>query len=166
MPPLPGTGAGPTLGPPRAPGLPPDSLLPPPPVLPGVPPVPLPDAKTGDPKKAEPKKDDPKKSRLEGPRRERATVVMSVPARATVTVEGRALGGTGGERSFRTPELAAGQEFAYTVRAVIDLGGPEEVETLEIKVTAGETSRASFEKLFAKVEAAAARSVADGKPGK
>jgi uncharacterized protein (TIGR03000 family) len=155
MPPLPGTGTSPTLGTPKAPGLP-ESLIPPPPVLP------QPDAKKDEKKKDE-KKDDGKKSRLEGPRRERATVVISVPARATVTVEGHALNGTGGERSFRTPELAAGEEFVYTVRAVIELAGREEVETREITVTAGETSRASFEKLFAKVEAAAARSVAGGK---
>ena len=36
---------------------------------------------------------------------------------------------------------------------------------MRVKVKAGETSRVSFEKLFAKLEAATARSVADGKLG-
>jgi uncharacterized protein (TIGR03000 family) len=89
--------------------------------------------------------------------------VVSVPARATATVEGQALKSMGVERMFRSPELAPGREFVYTVRAVIEVSGREEVETQQVKVTAGETSRVSFEKLFAKIEAAAARSVADAK---
>ncbi len=83
-----------------------------------------------------------------------------------MTVEGQPLTSTGSERSFHTPELVPGQEFVYTVRAVIDLSGREEVEVQQVKVTAGETSRASFEKLFAKVESAAARSLAEGRRGK
>ena len=89
-------------------------------------------------------------------------MVLSVPARATVTVEGQ---GLEYRRRAVIPRARScpGQEFVYTVRAVIELSGREEVETQHIKVTAGETSRVSFERLFAKVEAATARSVADGK---
>jgi uncharacterized protein (TIGR03000 family) len=169
MPPLPGA-KGPGTVAPMVPGgptpIPPDSLLPAPPMVPGSPAIPLPDVKKDEPKKDEPKKDEPKKDekkRLDAGRRERATVVVSVPSRATVTVEGHPINGTGGERSFRTPELAPGHEYVYTVRAVIDLSGREEVEVQEVKVAAGETSRASFEKLFAKVESAAARSVAESR---
>jgi uncharacterized protein (TIGR03000 family) len=158
MPPLPGTknagmGTAPTI-----PAVPPDSLLPPPPIVP--------DAKKDQQKKDELKKDESKKEspkRLDAGRSERATVVISVPSRATVSVEGEPLKSTGGERSFRTPELDPGKEFVYTVRAVIQLGGKDEIEVQQIKVTAGETSRASFEKLFAKIESAAAGSVAGGK---
>jgi len=167
MPPLPGARDNtPTPG--TSP-VPPDSLLPPP-MVPGLPPIPAgPDAKkdqpkTDAPKSAEPKKESPK--RLDAGRPQRATVVLSVPSRATITVEGEPLKSTGGERSFRTPELPPGKEFAYTVRAVIDLNGREEVEVQKVTVTAGETSRASFEKLFAKVESAAARSLVDSKGGK
>jgi uncharacterized protein (TIGR03000 family) len=161
MPPLPG-------GTPKAgtSASPPDSLLPPPPPIFRDPPAaPLPpDVKKDEPrKKDEPKADAPKKGSTDAGRPARATVVLSVPARATVTVEGQALTSTGGERSFRSPEIAPGQEFVYTVRAVIEVSGREEVETRQVKVTAGETSRISFEKLFAKVDAAAARSVAGGK---
>ena len=83
-----------------------------------------------------------------------------------MTVEGTALTSTGSERSFRTPELNPGEEFVYEVKATIPLSGRDEVETIQVKVRAGETSRASFEKLFAKLESAAARSVVDAKPGK
>ena len=160
MPPLPGTT--PKAGTPSGP---PESLLPPPPPTFKDPPaVQLPpDFKRDEPKKKdEPKADAPKKGSTDAGRPARATVVLSVPARATVTVEGQPLQSTGGERSFRSPEIAPGREFVYTVRAVIEVGGREEVETQQVKVTAGETTRISFEQLFAKVEAAA-RSVAGGK---
>jgi uncharacterized protein (TIGR03000 family) len=125
--------------------------------------VPLPaDAKQEEPKKGEPKKEEPKKEkeRLRDDHPAPATVVLSVPARATVTVEGHVLQSAGSERTFHTPALVPGELYVYTVRATLVLGGREEVETRHVVVTAGETSRASFEKLFAKVERAAARSVA------
>jgi uncharacterized protein (TIGR03000 family) len=159
MPPLPGLD-------PKSPAVPPDAILPPPPpAMKDLPAIPLPPGVKDEPKKDE-KKDGSKKGNTDAGRPARATVVLSVPARATVTVEGQALKSTGGERSFLSPELTPGQEFVYTVRAVIELSGREEVEAQRVKVTAGETSRVSFEKLFAKVEAAAARSVADGKGSK
>jgi uncharacterized protein (TIGR03000 family) len=144
MPPLPGAEG-------KSPGIPPEWILPPPP--PAM-------------KKGEPKKEEPKKSKTDAGGRTRATVVLSVPARATVTVAGQSLKSAGSERTFLSPELEPGREFVYEVRAVIVLSGGTEVETQKVKVTAGATSRVSFEKLFAKVEAAAARSLADGKVAK
>jgi uncharacterized protein (TIGR03000 family) len=138
MPPLPGAEK-------KSP-IPPDSLLPPPPPA---------------GKKEEPKKDEPKKTKTDAGRPARAIVVLSVPAGATVTVEGQALKSTGGERTFLSPELEPGREFVYVVRAVVVVSGREEAETQKVKVTAGETSRISFETLFARVEAAAGRSVAE-----
>jgi hypothetical protein len=61
---------------------------------------------------------------------------------------------------FFDPALAPGESYVYTVKATLLLAGREEAETREVTVTAGETSRVSFENLFAKVEGAAARSVA------
>lgn len=165
MPPIPGAGRlplGPTpdrltpmpLDPGAVPPVPPDALLPksplpvPPdsllPKPPAVTPIPVPD-----PPKADPKVD-PKK--LGAARPEPATVVLSVPAGAVVTVEGQALRSTGRERSFRTPPLAPGRDYTYQIRATLMVAGVEEVEVREVTVTAGLISRASFEKLFAKVE--------------
>jgi len=157
MPPLPGLD-------PKSPAVPPDAILPPPPpAMKDVPAVPHPPGVKKDEPRKDDKKDTPKKGNADAGRPARATVVLSVPPRATVTVEGQALKNTGGERSFVSPELAPGHEFVYTVRAVLELSGREEVEEQRVKVTAGEMSHISFEKLFAKVEAAAARSLADGK---
>ena len=158
MPPLPGLD-------PKSPAVPPDAILPPPPpAMKDVPAIP-PGVKKDELKKDD-KKDAPRKGNTDAGRPARATVVLSVPPRATVTVEGQALKSTVSERSFLSPELIPGQEFVYTVRAVIEVSGREEVESQQVKVTAGETSRVSFEKLFARVEAAAARSIADGKGSK
>jgi uncharacterized protein (TIGR03000 family) len=115
--------------------------------------IPLPPPKpelpaTPSPKDA--KKEEPKKSQTQRPAR--ALVVLSVPEGAAVSVEGQPLMSTGRERSFRTPELTPGQDYVYTVRAVMMVAGREEVETLKLTVLAGEVSRASFERLFAKVE--------------
>jgi uncharacterized protein (TIGR03000 family) len=150
MPPIPGTAGPKPFEPPPAgkvepkpdptPKSPPDSLLPKPPTVPPMPEAP----------KVEPKPE--AKPKLGADRPEPATVVLSVPAGATVTVEGQALRSTGRERTFRTPALAPGQDFVYQVRAVLTVGGAEEVEVKEVTVTAGLTSRASFERLFAKVE--------------
>jgi uncharacterized protein (TIGR03000 family) len=142
-------------GPAPMPPLPSSTIpLPPPmpdvstPKIPDLPAVPLPD----DVKKDQPKKDEPKKDKTQLKRPARATVVLSVPEGAAVTVEGRPLTSSGRERTFRTPELTPDQEFVYTVRAVINVAGREEIETRQITVLAGEVSRASFEKLFAAVD--------------
>jgi uncharacterized protein (TIGR03000 family) len=123
----------------------PMSTIPLPPPKPELPAEPSPELK-----KDQPKKEEPKKSQTQRPAR--ATVVLSVPDGASVSVEGQPLLSSGRERTFRTPELPTGQEFVYTVRAVILVAGHEEIETLKVTVLAGEVSRASFEQLFAKVE--------------
>ena len=128
-----------------------------PPEVPSSPAIPLPD----DAKKPMPKKEEPKKDKVQRPTP--ATVVLSVPDGATITVEGQPLTSTGRERKFRTPALMPDQEFTYTVRAVVLVAGRAEAETLEVKVIAGEITRASFEKLFAKV-GANSPSVVDAKP--
>lgn len=79
-----------------------------------------------------------------------ATVVVGVPAGAKVFVEGVALKSTAAERSFRTPALTPGQEYSYTVKAVIVEDGQEFVETKQVVVVPGETTTVSFEKLLAK----------------
>jgi uncharacterized protein (TIGR03000 family) len=127
-----------------------------------MPPLPMGKISPDDPKKDDPKKDEPKtdKERMQTARSVPATVVLSLPARATVTVEGHALKATGRERTFRTPGLAPGQSFAYTVRATLPLSdGQEEVETREVTVVAGEITRVSFERLFARVESTAGQTV-------
>jgi uncharacterized protein (TIGR03000 family) len=113
--------------------------------------------------KADPKKSDEKKDkvRLHDDRPAPATIVLSVPAGATVTVEGHALQSTGDERTFRTPPLDLDQSYAYTIRATLPVaGGRELAQTLEVRVTAGQTTRASFDRLTAIATDGSSRSTA------
>jgi uncharacterized protein (TIGR03000 family) len=126
-----------------------------------LPPLPKGTAPPSDSKNDEPKKDDEKK-KIKVARPMPATVVLSLPPGATVTVDGFPLTSTGGERTFRTPDLEPGQEFVYTVRATLAVDDRVEVESREVTVTAGDISRASFEKLFAIVERPGRRAIAAG----
>jgi uncharacterized protein (TIGR03000 family) len=119
--------------------VPPTELIP---KAPTFPPIPLPDAKE-EPKKIE-------KSPVSAP----STVLLNVPTGAKVFVETHMLKGDAAERSFRTPNLEPGQEYVYTVKAYITIGGSEHEETKQVTVKAGETSRATFTQLLAKVQAA------------
>ena len=113
----------------------PDSAIPKIPELPAAP-APIPEP--------------PKKSQSGRP--SPATIVLCVPERAVVTVEGQTLQSTGRERTFRTPILAPAEDFVYMVQATVIVDGKAETETLKVNVWAGQISRASFEKLFAKVD--------------
>jgi uncharacterized protein (TIGR03000 family) len=122
------------------------------------PPAPPSDKK--EPKKDEPKKDEGKKPLVARPAP--ATMVLSLPAGARLAVEGQDLSGAGGVRTFRTPDLEPGQEYAYTVTATLLINERAEIETLQVEVSAGEISRASFEKLFALTAQRGRRTLADG----
>ena len=79
-----------------------------------------------------------------------STVVLSVPAGATVYVEGVPLRNQSAERTFRTPALEPGREYAYTVKAIVTENGLEHTEVRQVIVIPGETSTVSLEKLLAK----------------
>jgi uncharacterized protein (TIGR03000 family) len=77
-----------------------------------------------------------------------------------VTVEGHARQSTRSGRAFRTLALASGESYVYTGRATLSPDDREDVETREVTLTAGQTSRAPFAELFTRVKGAATRSVA------
>jgi uncharacterized protein (TIGR03000 family) len=144
----------------RTPSAAPTKPAPMPPIPGGpTPPTPPGDEKKEE-KKGEKKKDEEKRVELAP-----ATVVLSVPAGARVTVDGYTLSGTGRERTFVTPAIDPGERYEYTVRATLTVDGRGEVESLNVTVVAGEISRASFEKLFALVERPAGRTIANA-PGR
>ncbi len=131
---------------PTPPNFPPGIIPPVPGVFPEVPKAP------GIPLIDEPKKEVPKKNGFNtlGVSPVPATVVLSVPAGAKVYVEGVALKSAAAERSFRTPALTPGQEYSYTVKAVVTEDGREYTEAKQVVVTPGETTAVSFEKLLAR----------------
>jgi len=78
---------------------------------------------------------------------EKATVVVEVPADAKLFVDDKVTKTEGTTRSFSTPELTAGQEYYYVVRAEVARDGKPVSETKRVTVKAGEVAKTSFTSL-------------------
>lgn len=70
-----------------------------------------------------------------------ATVVVSLPADAKLTINGWTSKNTTATRRFRTPPLEQGKDYYYTVRAEVVQNGQSVVQTREIAVRAGQETR-------------------------
>jgi uncharacterized protein (TIGR03000 family) len=126
----------------------PESLIPPPPANLAPPMIPTPA-----PLKDAPKKDIPK-SPVSMPKGEPATVLLTVPAGAKVFINGYALKSDAAERTFRTPAIPFGENYSYTVKAIVAINGVDVVEEKTVQVSAGSSSTEQFSDLIAKVERA------------
>jgi uncharacterized protein (TIGR03000 family) len=73
-----------------------------------------------------------------------ATIVVTVPAEARVTVDGYVTKSTSATRTFVSPALEVGVNYSYTLQAEIVREGRTVVETQRINVRAGETTRVPF----------------------
>ena len=73
-----------------------------------------------------------------------ATIVVSLPAEATLTIDGFATTLTSSVREFTTPTLAAGQSFVYNLTAAVVRDGKTVSSSQQIVVRAGETSKVSL----------------------
>ena len=78
-----------------------------------------------------------------------ARLAIELPSDAKLFVDGIAIAGTGASRMFHTPELPAGQDFYYDLKAEVVVNGKTEIEETRVVVKAGERSTAKFEKLVA-----------------
>jgi uncharacterized protein (TIGR03000 family) len=84
----------------------------------------------------------PAEKKTEGPAP--ATILVELPADATLTVDGAMTSSTSSLRVLVSPELPVGQEFQYTLTAkVMRDGKPLQVEQT-VAVRAGEESRVSL----------------------
>jgi uncharacterized protein (TIGR03000 family) len=96
-------------------------------------------------KKVMPKKGEdippPKKTSLSAP----ATIVVSLPADARLTVDGAPTNSTSDRRTLVTPELEFGATYVYTMRAEIVRDGRTLAETQDVTVRGGETSAIQFQ---------------------
>jgi uncharacterized protein (TIGR03000 family) len=108
-----------------------------------------PDDKKPDDKKPDDKKDDKKPGDTLAPAP--ATIIVSLPANATLTIDDAATTSTASTRVFTSPVLPAGREFHYTLKAQIVRDGQSVVVTKEITVRAGETTHATLEAGLASV---------------
>src|SRR5262245_2392450 len=98
--------------------------------------VPAPDKKDGD-------KKPPEQGRLISPAP--ATVIVSLPADATLTVDNYATRSTSATRTFVSPALQPGKDFNYTLKAEIVRDGQTLTAMQTVKVRAGEETRVSFD---------------------
>ena len=73
-----------------------------------------------------------------------ATIVVSLPADARLTVDGNVTRSTSERRSFVTPALDDGVTYVYTLRAEIIREGQTAVQTQDVTVRGGETTDVSF----------------------
>ena len=70
-----------------------------------------------------------------------ATIVVSLPEDATLTIDDEATASTSSQRVFVTPALEAGKAYEYTLKAQIVRDGKTQTATAQVKVRPGEVSR-------------------------
>jgi uncharacterized protein (TIGR03000 family) len=74
-----------------------------------------------------------------------ATILVSLPAEAQLTVDDHVTTSTSATRRFVSPALPRGQEFHYTLTAKITRDGKPVTTSKQVSVRAGEESRVTFE---------------------
>jgi len=97
----------------------------------------------------EKKKDMPKGEKIDGPKKEEAsvrsaTIVVSLPANAKLTVDGAATTSTSAVRTLVTPALEVGATYVYTMQAEVTVDGRVQTQTQQVTVRGGETSNVNF----------------------
>lgn len=78
------------------------------------------------------------------PAAERATITVKAPPGATVYVDDRKTASTDPVRTFSTPALPAGREFAYVIKAELVRNGQPETLTQKVPFRAGERVTVDF----------------------
>ncbi|MBN9123000.1 MAG: TIGR03000 domain-containing protein, partial [Planctomycetes bacterium] len=81
------------------------------------------------------------------PAGERATITVKLPADAALFVDDRRSPSKDPVRSFSTPPLPAGREFAYVIRAEVVRNGQPETLTQKVPFKAGERVVVDFTSL-------------------
>lgn len=101
-----------------------------------------------------------------GPATNRATVVVKLPADAKLYAESQLLELTGHERTFYTPDLPSGREYAYTFKIEYTRNGRTVSESQKVNVSAGRTATALFDDLTAARPTASTAVAAKDEPAK
>ena len=74
-----------------------------------------------------------------------ATIVVSLPAEATLSVDDHATTSTSATRTFVSPALNFGQEYTYELKAEIVRDGKTVTTTKQVNVHAGSESRVQLD---------------------
>lgn len=88
-----------------------------------------------------PKAESKEEARINAP----ATIVVSLPADATLRVDDYTTTSKSATRVFVSPTLEAGKEFSYTLTGEIQRDGKPVVASKRISVRAGEETRVELE---------------------
>jgi uncharacterized protein (TIGR03000 family) len=73
-----------------------------------------------------------------------ATLIVSLPPDAKLTVDGAPTTSTSATRRFTTPPLQPGRDFTYTLQAQVTVDGKAEVITKQVIVRAGQETQATL----------------------
>lgn len=95
---------------------------------------------------------------------QRATVVIRLPADARLYVDLQLLELTSAERTFVSPELPIGREYAYNFKIEYDRNGRTLSESQKVNVTAGKASTVVFEDLTVAAKAKSTETAVTAKP--
>jgi uncharacterized protein (TIGR03000 family) len=74
-----------------------------------------------------------------------ATIVVSLPAEAKLTIDDAATQSTSATRVFASPALETGKEYYYTLKAEVVRDGKTVPVTKRIAVRAGEETRVTLD---------------------
>jgi uncharacterized protein (TIGR03000 family) len=74
-----------------------------------------------------------------------ATIVVTLPADARLSIEDEPTRATTGERVFVSPPLEPGKTYTYKLKAEVDRNGEKKTTTQNVEVRAGETSRVAVD---------------------
>jgi uncharacterized protein (TIGR03000 family) len=75
----------------------------------------------------------------------KATLVVSLPADAKLTVDGKPTASTTDTRVLVSPPLESGKDFVYTLRAEVTRDGRTQSVTRDVTVRAGQETRVTLE---------------------
>jgi uncharacterized protein (TIGR03000 family) len=73
-----------------------------------------------------------------------ATIVVTLPEDARLSIDGNATSSTSGRRTFTTPALDVNSDYVYTLRAEVIREGRSVVETQTVTVRGGQVSNVPF----------------------
>jgi len=74
-----------------------------------------------------------------------ATIVVNLPADATLTIDGERTQSTSGTRVFVSPPLQQGKTYQYTLRAEVNRDGRRETTSRTVDVQAGRTANVNID---------------------
>jgi len=74
-----------------------------------------------------------------------ATIVVNLPADATLTIDGEQTQSTSGTRVFVSPPLQQGKTYQYTLRAEVNRDGRRETTSRTVDVQAGRTANVNID---------------------